>query len=128
MEVKELLDRCEYTIECQKQEIDRLRAEVQRLLDWINGDLDAHTVLASIYSDPDAPQSNRVKAAAASLPFEKGKVLSVPPPIQFVELVPLAELLEARRTRQDQLEGNQLEGKVLDLLSLPSRNGNGGAD
>jgi hypothetical protein len=32
----------EYIIELQIAEIDRLRAEVQRLLDWIMGDANAH--------------------------------------------------------------------------------------
>ena len=45
MQTQELLDRCEYTIKYQMQEIDRLRAELdrrddelKRLLEWINGD------------------------------------------------------------------------------------------
>jgi hypothetical protein len=80
---QELLDRCEFTIEYQKQEIDRLRAENQRLIDWIMGSADAHTTLQSIYLDPSATQTNRIKAASAALPVEKPKLMSVVPPMEM---------------------------------------------
>jgi hypothetical protein len=92
---QQYIERLEYACREQIAEIDRLRSENQRLVDWIMGDADAHTTLQSVYLDPQAPQGNRVKAAAAALPFEKGKVPSASPPIQFVELVPLKELYEA---------------------------------
>jgi hypothetical protein len=121
---QQYIERLEFACREQIAEITRLRAENQRLVDWINGDLDAHTVLASVYTDPAAPQGNRVKAAAAALPFERGKVLSVPPPIQLVELVPLKELYEMRKARQE-----RLQGQVLDLLPVvPSSNSNGSGD
>jgi hypothetical protein len=118
----------QHVIREQMAEIEKLRAERdvlidenKRLVHWIQGDLDAHTVLQSVYTDPAAPQGNRVKAAAAALPFEKGKVPSTSPPIQFVEVVPLKELYEMRKARQE-----RLQGQVLDLLPVPSRgNGNG---
>jgi hypothetical protein len=69
----------EYIIELQIAEIDKLRAEVQRLIDWIMGDADAHTTLQSVYLDPTTSQGNRIKAAAASLPFEKPKLLLIVP-------------------------------------------------
>jgi hypothetical protein len=122
MEAQELLDRCEVTIKSQMAEIDRLRAENQRLVDWIMGDADAHTTLQSVYLDPQAPRGDKIKAAAASLPFEKPKLGSTEPPVIRLNVVPLPELLAQRRARQD-----QLEGKVLDLLPVPSNGkGNGG--
>ena len=55
------LTRYEYVIDAQMTEIDKLRAEVQRLVDWINGDLDAHTTLQAIYTDPSASQANKIQ-------------------------------------------------------------------
>ena len=59
MQPQELLDRCEYTIKYQMQEIDRLRAELERrddelkqLIEWINGDADALATLQRTYMDP----------------------------------------------------------------------------
>jgi hypothetical protein len=46
MQMQEALDRCEYAIKCQRDEIDRLRAELKQrdeelaqLLAWIDGDV-----------------------------------------------------------------------------------------
>ena len=55
------------------QKLEELAAENGRLA----AACDAHGVLKSIYLDPDAPQGNRIKAAAASLPVEKPRLLSV---------------------------------------------------
>jgi hypothetical protein len=75
MEMKELLDRCEYTIDYQKREIDRLRSEVQRLTDLLEGKgLDAHTCLRNIYTNPESSESNKLKAAASAISFEKPKL------------------------------------------------------
>jgi hypothetical protein len=68
------LNRFECVIRLQMTEIDKLRAEVQRLVSWIMGDLDSLTVLQSIYTNPAASEGNRIRAAAASLPFEKPKL------------------------------------------------------
>ena len=71
---KSELARAEYVVKLQMAEIDRLRNEVDRLLAWINGDSDALTVLQGVYNNPDATDSNRIKAAASALPFERPKV------------------------------------------------------
>jgi hypothetical protein len=72
MQTQELLDRCEYTIKYQRDEIDRLRALLERrdeelkiLLEWINTDSDALTVLQRTYLDPKTSTTDRIKAAAA---------------------------------------------------------------
>ena len=127
---QELIDRCEFTIEYQKQEIDRLRAEVQRLIDWIMGDADAHTILQSVYLDPAASQGNRIKAAAASLPFERPKLTSVEPPLKLTAVVvSLKELLEIRRERSLKLQQQNrlcpIDGQI--LLPQPG-NGSGNGD
>jgi hypothetical protein len=48
------LSRYDVVINLQMAEIDRLRAEVKRLVDCINGDADALTCLQSIYNNPEA--------------------------------------------------------------------------
>ena len=42
-----------------RAEVDKLRAEVSRLLAWINGDADALTALQAIYLDPNETSVNR---------------------------------------------------------------------
>jgi hypothetical protein len=81
MQPQELLDRCEYTIKYQMQEIDRLRAELERrddelkrLVEWINGDADALTVLQLTYTDPKTSTSDRIKAAGAAIAYERPKL------------------------------------------------------
>ena len=121
--VDEKLKRYEYVLDAQADEIDKLRAEVQRLLDWINGDLDAHTTLQAIYTDPSASQANKIKAAAAALPFERPKLTSVEPPLKLNVVVPLKELLEMRRERSNRLRA--IDGQI--LLPQPG-NGSGNGD
>lgn len=72
--VKAKLDKYEYIIRAQMTEIDKLRTEVKRLVDWINDDSDALTCLQAVYSNPASSEGNRIKAAAAALPFERPKV------------------------------------------------------
>ena len=63
-------------IRLQMEEITRLRGEVERL----TSEADAHTTLKHIYSNPDSPEAHRIRAAAAALPIEKPKLLSVMAP------------------------------------------------
>jgi len=81
MQTQELLDRCEYTIKYQMQEIDRLRALLERrdeelkiLLEWINTDSDALTVLQRTYLDPKISTGDRIKAAGAAIGYERHKL------------------------------------------------------
>ena len=81
MQMQEALDRCEYAIRCQRDEIDRLRAELQRkdeeltqLLAWIDGDSDALVVLQRTYMDPRISTSDRIKACAAAVAYERHKL------------------------------------------------------
>ena len=68
------LNRFECVIRLQMAEIDKLRAENKRLVDWIMGDADALTTLQAVYQNPQASEGNRIKAAAASLAFERPKI------------------------------------------------------
>src|SRR5262249_39639761 len=81
METQEILDRYRYTTKAQKDEIDRLRAIIERqdeeltqLLAWIDGDSDALVVLQRTYMDPRTSTSDRVKACAAAVPYERSKI------------------------------------------------------
>ena len=57
-----------------RAERDQLRAEIDRLVEWINGDRDALVCLQSIYNDADADRGSRIKAAAAAIAFERPKL------------------------------------------------------
>jgi septal ring factor EnvC (AmiA/AmiB activator) len=81
MEMQEALDRCEYAIRHQQDEIARLRAELERreeelkqLLAWINGDSDALTVLQRTYMDPRTSTSDRIRACGAAIGYERYKL------------------------------------------------------
>ena len=81
MQPQELLDRCEYTIKYQMAEIDRLRAELERrdeelkqLIAWIDGDADALACLQRTYMDPKTSTTDRIKAAASAIAYERPKI------------------------------------------------------
>ena len=68
------LNRFECVIRLQMTEIDKLRTENKRLVDWIMGDADALTCLQSVYNNPASSEGNRIKAATGALPFERPKL------------------------------------------------------
>ena len=74
MQMQEALDRCEYAIKCQRDEIDRLRAELKQrdeeltqLLAWL-------VVLQRTYMDPRISTTDRIKACAAAVAYERHKL------------------------------------------------------
>jgi hypothetical protein len=73
--IKQKLDEAAYIIRLQTARIAELEAENERL----KSSLDAHGTLRLIYSNPNSPEGNRIKAAAAALPVEKPKLMSVVP-------------------------------------------------
>src|SRR5215467_454007 len=81
MQMQEALDRCEFAIRHQQEEIARLRAELERkdeeltqLPAWIDGDSDALVVLQRTYMDPRISTSDRIKACAAAVGYERYKL------------------------------------------------------
>jgi hypothetical protein len=81
METQEILDRYRYTTKAPKDEIDRLRAIIERqneeltqLLAWIDGDSDALVVLQRTYMDPRISTTDRIKACAAAVAYERTKL------------------------------------------------------
>jgi hypothetical protein len=95
MDNKQKLDQYEYVIRLQMAEIDKLRAEVKRLVDWVTTDSDALACLQAVYQNPQSPEGNRIKAATAALPFERPK-LSVQVSVQGPAV--LGDRLDAART------------------------------
>jgi len=81
MQMQEALDRCEYAIKCQRDEIDRLRAELKQrdeeltqLLAWSDGDCQIHVVLQRTYMNPRISTTDRIKACAAAVAYERTKL------------------------------------------------------
>ena len=69
------LNRFECVIRLQMTEIDKLRAENKALVDWIQGDSDALTCLQTIYNSSTTSETNKVKAAAAAIGYERPKMM-----------------------------------------------------
>jgi hypothetical protein len=110
--------RLEALVRLQMEEIDRLRAENKRLLDWIMGDEpDALTKLQAIYSDPNTPRSEQIKSSGLALPFERSKPASVVIQGNFnarLRTIRLAQLpKDIARAAED--AAKLIEAKPLDL-------------
>ena len=89
------IQRCEYVIRKQMDVIKQQRAEIDRLIAWINGDRDALTCLQSVYNDPSASEGSRIKAAAAAVAYERAKVTVN---VRVAGPAVLGERLEGART------------------------------
>jgi hypothetical protein len=92
--------------EALRAEVDKLRAEVSRLLAWINGDADALTALQAIYLDPNETSVNRVKAAVSAIGFERPKLTAT-----GLVVVDFRE-----RVRQARLKGPLAEPKTIEHI------------
>jgi hypothetical protein len=68
------IQRCEYVIRKQMDVIKQQRAEIDRLVSWIQGDRDALHCLQQVYNNPGTSEGNRIRAAAAAIPFERAKL------------------------------------------------------
>ena len=77
----------EYVIREQMAEIDQLRAEVDGLVDWIAGEKDALSALQAAYVDPRSTPTNKIRAAASAIAYERSKPASVTVVVDFKEKV-----------------------------------------
>jgi hypothetical protein len=68
------IQRCEDVIRRQMGVIREQRAEIDRLVSWIMAETDALTCLQAVYNSPTSTENNRIRAAAAALPFERAKL------------------------------------------------------
>jgi hypothetical protein len=60
--------------EALRAQLAEARSEIERLVEWINGDRDALVCLQSIYNNPSADKGTRIKAAAAAIGYERPKL------------------------------------------------------
>jgi hypothetical protein len=74
----------EHVVREQMAEIDRLRAiidqkdaEIVGLVDWIAGEKDALSALQAAYTDPRSTPTNKIRAAASAIAYERSKPASV---------------------------------------------------
>jgi hypothetical protein len=83
-----------------REVIARQQMEIDSLVAWAETDVDALMALQAIYRNPNTPEGNRLKAAAAALGFERAK----PPSMTMVAPVKLFDILEARRAQGKMIE------------------------
>jgi hypothetical protein len=100
--LEQKLERYATVIGLQREEIDRLRAVVAKLTE---GTDDAHSTLRRIYLDETESSNARIKAAQASINFEKSRLENVPAPMELVAepYEPLAVVVERQRARADEM-------------------------
>jgi hypothetical protein len=86
-------------------EVDRLKSVVAKL----TGTGDAHSILRRIYLNEAESSNARIKAAQASINYEKSRLENVPPPLELTAkpVEDLATLIHRRRRRSAALEGGQ---------------------
>jgi hypothetical protein len=117
--------------------IRMLTAKLEELAvenDRLKAGVDAHARLRAIYLDPDAPRSDRIRAASASLVHEKPRLLPEKAAIDVAceEIVePLAVVVERQRRRADamQREGCDIEVSPAGVVRvLPKPDSNGSSD
>ena len=122
--IRQLVQRLRDTVE----ENDKLRALVTNLTEGAN----AHTVLQSLYRDPNQPTGHRIKAAQAALGHESAPLKPTEPPLDLVAepYEPLADLIARQRARCDRMLAERRQIKVLpsgQVIELGG-NGSGGED
>jgi len=113
--IQQLTMRLQETID----ENDKLRALVANLTEGAF----AHSVLQSLYRDPNQPTGHRIKAAQAALGHESAPLKAVEPAIDATceEVIPLAELVTLQRKRADQMLRERREIRVLPKPSARAR-------
>jgi hypothetical protein len=107
--------------------VEELVAENQRLRSETS---DALSVCQEVYSDPNASPALRLKAAGLALPHEVPKLMPERAPLELSgePIIPLADLVTARRARQDALEGQPVEvtdAGVVRVLPKPGSDDSG---
>jgi hypothetical protein len=109
----------------QYEEIERLRAlvsqrdaELDSLISWIAGDQDALSALRAAYIDPRTTQTNKIRAAASALPFERSKPASVSVIVDFKSRVHDARMTTVELRKQEW--SRQAEPLDLDAPTPPT--------
>ena len=123
-DLKAYAERLEVLCCAQADEITKLREENERL----RAEGGAAAALRDVYLNPNSSEGNKVKAAAASLPFERPKLMPERAPIDATcEVVePLADVVSRQRARADRM---LLEPPFSDLPKVvPFRSNGKGSD
>jgi hypothetical protein len=127
MTVRAQFDQYELVIRQQAARIAELEAEVERL----RAEGGAHAALKDVYLNPGSSEGNKIKAAAASLPFELPKLMPERAPLELVAepVETLFEQADRRMRKQLPLQGKDIEVQPNgEVILLPRRNGNGSDD
>jgi hypothetical protein len=124
--VRAQFDQYELVIRQQAARIAELEAEIERL----RAEGGAHAALKDVYLNPGSSEGNKIKAAAASLPFELPKLMPERAPLDLVAepVETLFEQADRRMRKQLPLQGQEIEvqpnGQVI-VLKPGRGNGNG---
>jgi uncharacterized small protein (DUF1192 family) len=120
---EEKLARYEHVIGAQMTRISELTAEIERL----RAEGGAAAALREVYLNPNSTEGNKVKAAAASLPFERAKLMPEKAPLDLVAEPAecLADVVHRQRMRMDRILALPLEERS--ALFSPGNSGNGDA-
>ena len=105
-----------YVVKEQMAEIDRLRAENDKLTAVIEGNADTLAYLRTVIWDEQQSVANRIKAAAVALPFERAKPASVAVVVDFRE----PRELPLKPARCGRLSTSRSPGTGLTVFRFPS--------
>jgi hypothetical protein len=123
--IRQLTIRLRETVE----ENDKLRVLVERITEGAS----AHETLSELHRNRDLPPAIRAKAAIGCLGVETAPLKSVEPPLDLVAeppTIPLAELVEQRRARQDRMQRERRNIEVYSdgTVRVLPKPGNGSGD
>ena len=123
---EEKIARYEFVLDAYVRELTTLREENERLRS-ADG---AHDVLRRIYLDEAQPSHTRLKAAQASINFEKSKLENVPPVLELTAepIRPLSEIVQEQRARADAWLALPFEERERMIAGVVKSDGNGSDD
>ena len=125
---EEKIARYEFVLDAYVRELTTLREENERLKS-ADG---AHDVLRRIYLNEAENSNTRLKAAQASINFEKSRLENVPPPLNLVaeQHESLADIVTRQRARADAMQPKLIEQTIKDneAAARAWRNGGNGSD
>jgi hypothetical protein len=116
--------------------VQRLTEKLQQLADEnerLRAEGGAYAALRDVYLNPNSSEGNKIKAATASLPFERAKIMPERAPLNLVADadpdagLSLAELVEKRRKRCYEIQSLPLETREKMVRGIAIRGDGNGA-